>query len=147
MSAWYFVVHNYVTVIPAVKHCSAGYKMQCCVLVAKCPEPTGYFAHPCDCNKFLQCAGGIMYEKKCPDGLRFDPTKKACDHAVNVKCHLSGSDASNSMRDTMSGSDAMHGVGKSNGLINEPIKCLFNFITRYNFPFLSYFNVMKTYFV
>jgi hypothetical protein len=61
-----------------------------CVSELTCPSPNGYFAHPCDCTKFLQCAGGTLYEQNCHQGLHFDVKNIVCDKPENVNCMPGG---------------------------------------------------------
>merc|ERR1719264_464796 len=38
------------------------------------------------CNSFLICTARAPVIKKCPNGLRFDPGCKCCNHAAKVRC-------------------------------------------------------------
>jgi hypothetical protein len=44
-----------------------------------CPEKSGMFAVPNDCQSFWHCVDGISYLKKCPGSLVFNELIKACD--------------------------------------------------------------------
>jgi len=46
----------------------------------------GTYAHPKDCSKYFSCHHSVLYVRSCPPGLKFNPIKKYCDWARNVKC-------------------------------------------------------------
>ena len=55
----------------------------------KCPENTGYFPDPVQCDLYYKCSKGQPEEKLCPDGLVFDdsnPSQARCDIPANVEC-------------------------------------------------------------
>ncbi|XP_060526912.1 protein obstructor-E-like isoform X1 [Cylas formicarius] len=55
----------------------------------KCPQRTGYFPHPVQCDLYYQCSKGEHEVKLCPDGLVFDdsdPNHERCDIPANVDC-------------------------------------------------------------
>ncbi|XP_023719014.1 protein obstructor-E [Cryptotermes secundus] len=55
----------------------------------KCPEKTGYFPDPVQCDLYYKCKQGEAEEKLCPDGLVFDdsnPSQARCDIPANVEC-------------------------------------------------------------
>ena len=43
----------------------------------ECPEPSGLFPHPVQCDRYFHCRNGIVNRKLCADGLVFDPDKDA----------------------------------------------------------------------
>ncbi|CAL8113489.1 unnamed protein product [Orchesella dallaii] len=47
-----------------------------------CPRMNGFYAFPPvdSCQKFYHCLEGKAYEKTCPEGVIFDPSKGACIH-------------------------------------------------------------------
>lgn len=54
-----------------------------------CPERTGYFPDPIQCDLYYICSKGVHEEKLCPDGLVFDdrdPNHERCDIPANVEC-------------------------------------------------------------
>ena len=57
-----------------------------------CPEKSGIFPDPDQCDKYWVCVGGHASRKLCPDGLAYHPRKEdgedPCDHvhAVPDKC-------------------------------------------------------------
>jgi hypothetical protein len=55
----------------------------------KCPEKTGYFPDPVQCDLYYKCKQGEAEETLCPDGLVFDdsnPSQARCDIPPNVEC-------------------------------------------------------------
>lgn len=55
----------------------------------KCPERTGFFPDPVQCDLYYVCSKGEYEEKLCPDGLVFDdrdPNHERCDIPANVDC-------------------------------------------------------------
>merc|ERR1719402_369242 len=58
----------------------------------ECPEDSGVFPDPEQCDKYWECSGGKRQRRLCPDGLAFHPTKPEgedpCDmiHNVPDKC-------------------------------------------------------------
>nr|CAD7453179.1 unnamed protein product [Timema tahoe] len=55
----------------------------------KCPEKTGYFPDPVQCDLYYKCSQGQPEEKLCPDGLVFDdtnPNSARCDIPANIDC-------------------------------------------------------------
>lgn len=55
----------------------------------KCPDKTGYFPDPYQCDLYYKCSKGIPEAKLCPDGLVFkdgDPNRERCDIPSNVNC-------------------------------------------------------------
>jgi len=55
----------------------------------KCPERTGYYPDPEQCDVYYVCSKGVAEEKLCPDGLVFadgDPNHLKCDIPSNVDC-------------------------------------------------------------
>ncbi|KAK3084486.1 hypothetical protein FSP39_014278 [Pinctada imbricata] len=57
-----------------------------CYSMIKCPQPTGLFPHPQDCDKFLNCFDDIPYIQSCPIGLYYNEVTKLCDELRNVNC-------------------------------------------------------------
>ncbi|XP_069970434.1 antigen WC1.1 [Penaeus vannamei] len=51
-----------------------------------CPSPNGLFPHPQDCSKYLNCAGGRVFEQACGPGTVFNPAISACDWPSAVDC-------------------------------------------------------------
>ncbi|XP_022919932.2 protein obstructor-E-like [Onthophagus taurus] len=54
-----------------------------------CPDRTGYFPDPFQCDLYYICSKGIAEVKLCPDGLVFDdsdPNKERCDIPANIDC-------------------------------------------------------------
>ncbi|KAJ8920555.1 hypothetical protein NQ315_005424 [Exocentrus adspersus] len=55
----------------------------------KCPQRTGFFPDPEECDLYYVCSQGEYEEKLCPDGLVFDdrdPNHERCDIPANVDC-------------------------------------------------------------
>ncbi|XP_018569404.1 protein obstructor-E-like [Anoplophora glabripennis] len=55
----------------------------------KCPQRTGFFPDPEECDLYYLCSQGEYEEKLCPDGLVFDdkdPNHERCDIPANVDC-------------------------------------------------------------
>jgi hypothetical protein len=55
----------------------------------RCPQRSGYFPDPVQCDKYYNCRNGIPQDRLCPDGLVFDPSsreREPCDHYFNVDC-------------------------------------------------------------
>ncbi|EEZ97330.1 cuticular protein analogous to peritrophins 3-A2 precursor [Tribolium castaneum] len=55
----------------------------------KCPDRTGFFPDPVQCDLYYVCSKGEYEEKLCPDGLVFDardPNHERCDIPANVDC-------------------------------------------------------------
>ena len=54
----------------------------------ECPESTGVFPDPGQCDKYWVCQGGRPTRTLCPDGLAFHPRKEEgedpCDLIHNV---------------------------------------------------------------
>jgi hypothetical protein len=49
-------------------------------------RPDGYYRHPNDCARILQCFGKDLFEyPKCEHGLAFNERKQACDYHFNVE--------------------------------------------------------------
>ena len=42
--------------------------------------------HPSNCLMYIQCVGTIAYERKCVNGLFFNPSSRVCDYQHNVEC-------------------------------------------------------------
>lgn len=54
-----------------------------------CPDKTGYFPDPYQCDLYYECSKGVAIAKLCPDGLVFkdgDPNRGRCDIPSNVDC-------------------------------------------------------------
>lgn len=47
---------------------------------------TPFMADPSDCRNYLQCEGGQVVTKVCPDGLYFDVKRLLCGYETDVKC-------------------------------------------------------------
>jgi len=47
-----------------------------------CERMNGFYPFPpsISCQKFYHCLEGVPYEKTCPEGIVFDPTKATCMH-------------------------------------------------------------------
>ncbi|OXA58807.1 protein obstructor-E [Folsomia candida] len=47
-----------------------------------CPRSNGFYAFPAatSCQSFYHCLEGQAYEKTCPEGVIFDPSKGSCIH-------------------------------------------------------------------
>ena len=55
----------------------------------RCPEASGTFEDPVQCDKYYECYDGVAEERLCQDGLVFDPfsrKREPCDHYFNVDC-------------------------------------------------------------
>lgn len=55
----------------------------------KCPDRTGFFPDPDQCDLYYVCSQGKAESKLCPDGLVFsdkDPNHERCDIPANVDC-------------------------------------------------------------
>lgn len=78
--------------------CSAGFTGSNCVTqYFECPG-NGRFVDPLSCESggYFECAHfgstqiglptGILYQKQCGAGLRYDPARDVCDYAANVPC-------------------------------------------------------------
>lgn len=55
----------------------------------ECPQRTGFFPDPVQCDLYYKCSKGEAEQKLCPDGLVFDdrdPNHGKCDIPSNVKC-------------------------------------------------------------
>ncbi|KAK7873220.1 hypothetical protein R5R35_011302 [Gryllus longicercus] len=55
----------------------------------RCPEKSGYFPDPEQCDLYYKCTQSEPEEKLCPDGLVFDdtnPSQGRCDLPANVDC-------------------------------------------------------------
>jgi hypothetical protein len=52
-----------------------------------CPRMNGFYPFPPadSCQKFYHCLEGKAYEKTCPDGVIFDPSKGTCMHPDRSK--------------------------------------------------------------
>jgi len=49
-------------------------------------RPDGFYRHPNDCSRILQCFGKELFEyPPCSHGLAFNERKKACDYHFNVE--------------------------------------------------------------
>jgi len=49
-------------------------------------RPDGYYRHPNDCSRILQCFGKELFEyPSCSHGLAFNERKQACDYHFNVE--------------------------------------------------------------
>ncbi len=45
-----------------------------------CPHPNGYYAHPNNIHKFIQCLNGTPFEFNCPVSLIWNKKQLACDY-------------------------------------------------------------------
>ncbi|XP_063633394.1 protein obstructor-E-like [Cydia splendana] len=55
----------------------------------KCPEKSGFYPDPYQCDLYYKCSKGKSEAKLCPDGLVFldeNPIKERCDIPSNVDC-------------------------------------------------------------
>ncbi|OXU31873.1 hypothetical protein TSAR_011004, partial [Trichomalopsis sarcophagae] len=48
-------------------------------------EPV-YLPHPKVCSKYYECYNGVLILRKCPNGLHFNPSTRACDYPQNAGC-------------------------------------------------------------
>lgn len=46
----------------------------------------GLYPNKSDCTKFIQCAGGVAYDKSCPSGLHFDANEHVCNWPELANC-------------------------------------------------------------
>ncbi|MPC46626.1 hypothetical protein E2C01_040350 [Portunus trituberculatus] len=57
---------------------------------ALCPMPPGPYplimSNPADCGSFYICSWSTAFLQFCPKGLHFNPKVQVCDHAGNVHC-------------------------------------------------------------
>ncbi|XP_022257598.1 uncharacterized protein LOC106473456 [Limulus polyphemus] len=74
----------------------------CCEKNRPCPEPTPtptqpedvcnceccFFPDKNDCSAYTYCEKGILYKKRCSEGLYFNPRIGNCDYKQNVDCEL-----------------------------------------------------------
>ncbi|XP_023951162.1 protein obstructor-E [Bicyclus anynana] len=54
-----------------------------------CPDKSGFYADPYQCDLYYKCSKGKAEAKLCPDGLVFadeNPNKELCDIPSNVDC-------------------------------------------------------------
>ncbi|XP_032783777.2 uncharacterized protein LOC116921556 isoform X1 [Daphnia magna] len=51
-----------------------------------CPQPKGFFPHPHDCKKFINCWMGRPAVQVCAEGTLFNAAARECDHAAKVVC-------------------------------------------------------------
>jgi hypothetical protein len=56
------------------------------VITLSCPHPKGFFPHPTDCKKFVNCWGGRPAVQVCAEGTLFNAATRECDHASKVVC-------------------------------------------------------------
>jgi DnaJ-class molecular chaperone len=47
---------------------------------------SGYYGSCKTCYGYVTCVWGIMYERKCPSGLKWNSDLKVCDY--NSKCSI-----------------------------------------------------------
>ncbi|GBN76218.1 hypothetical protein AVEN_7582-1 [Araneus ventricosus] len=55
----------------------------------KCPNKSGYYADPEQCDLYYECRNGVPKEKLCKDGLVFNdknPLYERCDFPFVVQC-------------------------------------------------------------
>lgn len=55
----------------------------------KCPQGTGFFPDPEECDLYYICSRGQYEERLCPDGLVFDdsdPNRERCVIPANIDC-------------------------------------------------------------
>lgn len=53
----------------------------------ECPHGvSGLYAHPYDCEKFLQCSNGETFIQNCGPGTGFDSVRLVCDYKEKVQC-------------------------------------------------------------
>ncbi|XP_022258941.1 chondroitin proteoglycan-2-like [Limulus polyphemus] len=74
----------------------------CCEKNKPCPKPTPeptqpdkgcdceccFFPDEKDCAAYTYCEKGVLYRRRCTDGLYFNPKIANCDHKSNVQCEL-----------------------------------------------------------
>ena len=53
-----------------------------------CSDPSGFYPHETDCQKYYQCAAGTPYEYTCAEGTLYSVDLKYCDWEANVECNL-----------------------------------------------------------
>ncbi|XP_011306819.1 uncharacterized protein [Fopius arisanus] len=54
-----------------------------------CPEKTGRFPVPSQCDAYIECIDGVGEEKLCPEGLMFNPDARfnyPCGYPIDVSC-------------------------------------------------------------
>lgn len=47
-----------------------------------------FYADPENCERFLQCSNGALYEMSCPAGLHFNPNSEVCEYSSNSSCEI-----------------------------------------------------------
>lgn len=53
-----------------------------------CSDDSVQLPHPTDCEKYLQCSGGVQVEMSCPAGQHWNDDKKWCDYKDVANCEL-----------------------------------------------------------
>ncbi|XP_057318455.1 protein obstructor-E-like [Microplitis mediator] len=54
-----------------------------------CPERTGRFPVPNQCDAYIECVDGVGEEKLCPEGLYFNPEARfnyPCGYPIDISC-------------------------------------------------------------
>lgn len=66
---------------PIDVECGPRTKLQPTKATEKCPHQFGYYplGDSSNCGKFKNCAGGIAFEFKCPEGLAYNMESYRCD--------------------------------------------------------------------
>ncbi|CAH1154685.1 unnamed protein product [Phaedon cochleariae] len=83
----------------------------------KCPQRTGFFPDPEECDIYYICSRGAYEQKFCPEGLVFDdkdPNQERCETPANVDC---------GDRTLLQESNSSPGCPKANGFFPHPTDC------------------------
>ncbi|XP_074033949.1 cuticular protein analogous to peritrophins 3-A2 [Leptinotarsa decemlineata] len=83
----------------------------------KCPQGTGFFPDPEECDLYYICSKGSYEERLCPDGLVFDdsdPNTERCDIPANVDCKD---------RPILQEAKPSPGCPRANGYYRHPTDC------------------------
>ena len=54
-------------------------------LTVVCPASGGVVADPTDCSRYYDCGDRTTYHFRCPAGTLFDPTRRYCNWAHQVR--------------------------------------------------------------
>ncbi|XP_056648581.1 protein obstructor-E-like [Diorhabda sublineata] len=83
----------------------------------QCPQRTGFFPDPEECDVYYKCSRGIYEQKLCPDGLVFDdkdPNFERCEVPANVNCDD---------RPILQQAKPSPGCPRQNGFYRHPTDC------------------------
>lgn len=84
-SSWYHIYTSY-SVLITLSLTKTTTRPGCESL--KCDGSREFYPHPCSCEAFCQCSGGVPYEYPCPAGLEFNPELEVCDYPDVAGCTL-----------------------------------------------------------